>query len=91
MNAIKLLNELKVGTPLIVIIKSQGTTIREVSLYGGIDDEGIYTFIDNDGIYRLTTGFIKEHCTISQELDGEDDLLKLTKIIKEVKSEEGVI
>ena len=87
MNNIKLLNKLEVGTPLIVIIKDQGITIREVSLYGGTDDEGIYIFIDNGGIYKLTTRYIKKHCTISQELDGEFDLYELYQLKKKIKKE----
>lgn len=91
MDSIKLLNKIKVGTPLIVTTKWQDRVTREVTLYGGTDGMGTYIFVDEAcGVWRMTTEYIKEHCTISQELDGEDDLLKLTKIIKEVKSEEGV-
>jgi len=90
MDAIKLLNSLEKGMPLVVTTTWQGLTMRKVSIYGGTDGIGKYTFIDDSGIYQLTTGYIKEYCTISQELDREDDLLKLTKIIKEVKSEEEV-
>ena len=91
MDAIKLLNNIEVGIPLIVTTKWQDLISRKVTIYAGTDGMGIYNFVDDNGPYRMTTEYIKEHCTISQELDGEDDLLKLTKIIKKVKSEEGVI
>ena len=91
MDSIKLLNELKVGTPLIITTKWQDRVTREVALYGGTDGMGTYIFVDEAcGVWKITTGYIKEHCTISQELDGEDDLLKLTKIIEKVKGEKGV-
>ena len=92
MDAIKLLDSLEAGMPLVVTTTWQGfLTMRKVTIYAGTDGMGTYNFVDDNGPYRMTTEYIKEHCTISQELDGEDDLLKLTKIIKKVKSEEGVI
>lgn len=85
MDTIKLLNKLEVGIPLIVTTKWQGSTIRKVSLYGGTDGAGAYNFIDDTGAYRMTTGYIREHCTISQELDQEEDLFEVVKLIDKVK------
>lgn len=85
MDAIKLLDSLEVGMPLVITTTWQGLTMRKVSIYAGTDGIGKYTFIDDSGIYQLTTGYIKEHCKISQELDQEDDIFILTKLIDKVK------
>lgn len=85
MDAIKLLNSLEAGMPLVVTTTWQGLTMRKVSIYAGTDGMGRYTFIDDSGIYQLTIGYIKEHCKISQELDQEDDIFTLTKLIDKVK------
>lgn len=85
MDAIKLLDNLEAGMPLVVTTTGQGVTMRKVSLYGGNDGMGKYTFIDDNGIYQLTTGYIKEHCTINQELDQENDLYELTKLIDKME------
>lgn len=85
MDAIKLLDKLEAGMPLVVTTTWQGLTMRKVSIYAGNDGMGKYTFIDDSGIYQLTTGYIKEHCKISQELDQEDDIFILTKLIDKVK------
>lgn len=74
--------------PLIVTTTWQGLTMRKVTLYGGTKGDGIYNFIDDNGPYRMTTGYIKEHCKISQELDQEDDIFILTKLIDKVKGGE---
>ena len=71
--------------PLVVTTTWQGLTMRKVSIYAGNDGMGKYTFIDDSGIYQLTTGYIKEHCKISQELDQENDIFILTKLIDKVK------
>lgn len=85
MDTIKLLDSLEAGMPLVVTTTWQGLTMRKVSLYAGNDGMGKYTFIDDTGAYRMTTGYIKEHCKISQELDQEDDIFILTKLIDKVK------
>lgn len=85
MDAIKLLDSLEVGMPLIVTTKWQNLISRKVTLYGGTNGMGQYNFIDDTGAYRMTTGYIKEHCKISQELDQEDDIFTLTKLIDKVK------
>ena len=73
--------------PLIVTTKWQDLISRKVTLYGGTKGDGIYNFIDDTGAYRMTTGYIKEHCTISQELDQEGDLYDLVALINKVKRE----
>lgn len=88
MDTIKLLNSLEVGMPLIVTTKWQDLISRKVTLYGGTKGDGIYNFIDDTGAYRMTTGYIKEHCKISQELDQENDLYELTKLIDKAKGGE---
>lgn len=85
MDAIKLLNNLEVGMPLIITTKWQNLISRKVTLYGGTDGMGTYNFIDDTGSYRMTTGYIREHCKISQELDQDDDIFTLTKLIEKVK------
>lgn len=84
MDAIKLLDKLEAGMPLIVTTKWQGLTMRKVSLYAGNDGMGKYTFIDDSGIYQLTTGYIKEHCKISQELDQDTDLYEVVELCNKV-------
>lgn len=86
-DAIKLLNKLEVGIPLIVKTTWQGLTMRKVSLYAGTDGSGTYNFIDDTGVYKMTTGYIKEHCTISQELDQDEDLFEVVKLIDKVKGD----
>ena len=88
MDTIKLLNKLEVGIPLIVTTKWQDLISRKVTLYGGTDGSGTYNFIDDTGAYKMTTGYIREHCTISQELDQEEDLFKVVKLIDKVKGGE---
>ena len=87
MDAIKLLNNIEVGIPLIVTTTWQGLTMRKVTIYAGTDGMGTYNFVDDNGPYRMTTGYIKEHCTISQELDQEGDLYDLVALINKVKRE----
>lgn len=84
MDAIKLLNKLETGIPLVITTTWQGLTMRKVSIYAGTDGMGKYTFIDDSGIYQLTTGYIKEHCTISQELDQDTDLCEVVKLCNKV-------
>lgn len=84
MDAIKLLDSLEAGMPLVVTTTWQGLTMRKVSLYAGNDGMGTYNFVDDNGPYRMTTGYIKEHCKISQELD-QDDLYEVVKLIDKVK------
>ena len=88
MDTIKLLNKLEVGIPLIVTTKWQDLISRKVNLYAGTDGAGTYNFIDNTGVYKMTTGYIREHCTISQELDQEEDLYEVVKLIDKVKGGE---
>ena len=71
--------------PLVVTTTWQGLTMRKVSIYAGTNGAGTYNFIDDTGVYKMTTGYIKEHCKISQELDQEDDIFILTKLIDKVK------
>ena len=85
MDTIKLLNNLEVGMPLIVTTKWQNLISRKVTLYAGTNGMGVYDFIDDTGPYRMTTGYIKDHVQISQELDQEDDIFTLTKLIDKVK------
>ncbi len=85
MDIIKLLDSLEVGAPLIVTTKWQNTISRKVTLYGGANGMNKYTFIDDSGMYQLTAGYIKEHCEISQELDRDEDIFTLTKLIDKVK------
>jgi hypothetical protein len=89
MDAIKLLDKLETGMPLVITTTWQGLTMRKVNIYAGNDGMGKYTFIDDSGIYQLTIGYIKEHCKISQELDQDTDLYEVVelcnKIIREVE------
>ena len=85
MDTIKLLDSLEVGMPLVVTTKWQNGESRNVTLYGGTTGDGIYNFIDFGGAYKCTIGYIKDHMTISQELDHEDDIFTLAKLIEEVK------
>ena len=84
MDAIKLLNSLEKGMPLVVTTKWQDLTMRKVTIYAGTDGMGIYNFIDDSGIYRMTTGYIKEHCTISQELDQDTDLCEVVQLCNKI-------
>ena len=84
MNAIKLLDNMEVGTPLIVTTKWQDLISRKVTIYAGTDGMGIYDFIDNDNSYRMTAGYIREHCTISQELDQDTDLCEVVKLCNKI-------
>lgn len=88
MDTIKLLDSLEVGMPLIVTTKWQNGESRNVTLYAGTKDDGIYNFIDLGGSYKCTIRYIKEHMTISQELDHEDDIFILAKLIDRVKEVE---
>lgn len=88
MDKIKLLNKLEVGMPLIVTTKWQDIISRKVTLYAGTDGVGTYNFIDDSGPYKMTTGYIKEHCTIDQELDQDEDLFQLAQLINEIKRRE---
>ena len=87
MDTIKLLNSLEVGTPLVVTTTYQDMTMREITLFCGANDDGTYNFIDCDCSYRMTPRYIKEHCTISQELDQENDLYELAQLTDKVKRE----
>lgn len=87
MDAIKLLDSLEAGMPLIVTTKWQDIISRKVTLFAGTDGMGTYNFVDDNGPYRMTTGYVKEHCTISQELDQEGDLYDLVALINKVKRE----
>lgn len=87
MDTIKLLDSLEAGMPLVVTTTWQGLTMRKVTIYAGTDGMGTYNFVDDNGPYRMTTGYIKEHCTISQELDQEGDLYDLVALINKVKRE----
>ena len=84
MDIIKLLDNMEVGVPVAVTIKWQNVTMRKVSLYVGNDGMGKYNFIDDSGIYQLTTGYIKEHCQISQELDQDTDLYEVVQLCNKV-------
>ena len=88
MDAIKLLNNIEVGTPLIVTTKWQDLTYREVTLYAGTDGMNTYNFIDNDTSYKMTAGYIREHCTIETTLETDEDICDLTRLIKKVKGGE---
>lgn len=85
MDTIKLLDNMEVGMPLIVTTKWQDLTIREVSLYAGNDGMGKYSFIDDSGVYQCTAGYIKDHVTIQTELDTDEDIWKLSKLLKKLK------
>lgn len=85
MDIIKLLDNLEVGIPLIVVIKWLGVpTRRKVTLYAGTKGDGIYNFIDDTGVYGMTAGYIRERCHISRELD-QDDLYELMLLCNKVK------
>ena len=88
MDAIKLLNNIEVGIPLIVTTKWQDLISRKVTIYAGTDGMGTYNFVDDNGPYRMTTGYIKEHCKISQELDQDTDLWEVIQLNKK-KIREG--
>lgn len=90
MDTIKLLDSLEAGMPLIVTTKWQDSISRKVSIYAGTDGMGTYNFVDDNGPYRMTTGYIKEHCTISQELDQEGDLYDLVALINKVNRKKEV-
>lgn len=84
MDAIKLLNSLEAGMPLVVTTTWQGLTMRKVSIYAGTNGAGTYNFIDDNGPYRMTTGYIKEHCIISQELDQDTDLCEVVQLCNKI-------
>lgn len=84
MDTIKLLNSLEAGMPLVVTTTWQGLTMRKVTIYAGTDGMGTYTFVDDNGPYRMTTGYIKEHCKISQELDQDTDLYKVVELCNKI-------
>ena len=84
MNAIKLLNDLEKGVPLIVTTTWQGLTMRKVTIYAGTDGMGTYNFVDDNGPYRMTTGYIKEHCKISRELDQDTDLCEVVQLCNKI-------
>ena len=84
MDAIKLLNNIEVGIPLIVTTTWQGLTMRKVTIYAGTDEMGTYNFVDDNGPYRMTTGYIKEHCTISQELNQDTDLCEVVQLCNKI-------
>ena len=84
MDAIKLLDNMEAGMPVVVTTTWQGLTMRKVSIYAGNDGMGKYSFIDDSGIYQLTTGYIKEHCTISQELDQDTDLYEVVQLCNKI-------
>lgn len=44
-----------------------------------------YNFVDDNGPYRMTAGYIREHCTIETTLETDEDICELTKLIKKVK------
>jgi hypothetical protein len=85
MDTIKLLNSLEVGMPLIITTKWQDIINRKVTLFAGANEDGTFNFIDDSTTYKMTPRYIKEHCKISQELDQEDDIFTLTKLIDKVK------
>lgn len=87
MDTIKLLDSLEVGMPLVVTTKWQDITTRKVSLYGGTDGAGKYRFIDDSGVYQCTTGYIRDHVMIQTELDQDEDLFEVVKLINKVKEE----
>ena len=84
MDAIKLLDKLETGMPLVITTTWQGLTMRKVSIYAGNDGAGTYNFIDDSGIYQLTAGYIKEHCKISQELDQDTDLYEVVELCNKI-------
>lgn len=84
MDTIKLLDSLEAGMPLVVTTTWQGLTMRKVTIYAGTDGMGTYNFVDDNGPYRMTTGYIKEHCTISQELDQEGDLYEVVELCNKI-------
>lgn len=85
MDIIKLLDNMEVGMPLIITTKWQDLISRKVTIYAGTDGMNIYDFIDNDNSYRMTAGYIREHCTIETTLETDEDICELTKLIKKVK------
>lgn len=85
MDAIKLLDNLKVGMPLVITYNELSSKIRKVSLYAGTTGNGYYNFIDDSGIFKCSIGYIKEHLTISQELDQDTDLYEVVKLCNKVK------
>ena len=84
MDTIKLLNSLEKGMPLIVTTKWQDLTMRKVTIYAGTDGMGTYNFVDDNGPYRMTAGYIREHCTISQELDQDTDLYEVAELCNKI-------
>ena len=88
MDAIKLLDSLEVGMPLIIIFNELPSKIRKVSLYAGTTGNGYYNFIDDSGIFKCSIGYIKEHLIISQELDQDTDLYEVVKLCNKVKKGE---
>lgn len=87
MDTIKLLDNLEIGTPLVVTTTYQNIIRRKVTLYGGTQDPGVYNFLDDSGVYRMTAGYIRDHITISRELDQENDLCELAQLTNGVKRE----
>ena len=85
MNIIKLLDNMEVGTPLIVTTKWQNITIRKITLYAGNNEIGKYNFIDDTGHYIMTPGYIRDHVTIQTELDQDEDLWELSKLLRKIK------
>lgn len=84
MDTIKLLNSLEVGMPLIVTTKWQDLISRKVTLFAGVNEDGTYNFIDDSTAYKMTPRYIKEHCTISQELDQEGDLYEVVELCNKI-------
>lgn len=84
MDTIKLLDSLETGMPLAITTTWQGVTMRKISIYAGTDGMGKYTFIDDSGMYQLTTGYIKDHITISQELDQDTDLYEVVQLCNKI-------
>ena len=84
MDTIKLLDSLEAGMPLIVTTKWQDSISRKVNIYAGANEDGTFNFIDDNGLYKMTIGYIKEHCKISQELDEDTDLYKVVELCNKV-------
>lgn len=85
MNIIKLLNNMEVGTPLILTTKWQDEAHRRPTIYAGTDGEGLYYFIDNTGKYKCTIGYIRNHIQIKTKLETNEDIIEIAELNKRMK------
>lgn len=92
METIEILNNLEVGTPLIVTTESQGYIIRSVCIYVGKDEDGLYNFFDNSGvtgIFTYSPRYITDHVTVETELKYAADLCTVASLLEIILEKNG--